>query len=702
MPESTTVKSELERAIESGDWERVEEVWLEALEQRPVPAAELHEARRRIWRAGRKSLALTLLELLVDTLDDTGPPAAALEATRELVRLTGGKAPDELKQRLLESLREARSDTRSLEQVLERHRIVDSRRPLDELDAAERWLDHDVGTVVEVVGRGVGRVVDLNLQLENVKVDIGTGRPMSIPFGAVRKHLRPLPADDIRRRMVENPDQIVEFVGAEPGEALVQILESLGERSDVAAIKTAIEAVLPASRWTSWWTKARKHPRVVSSGSGSRLSYSVTESAEDAVDALLEELRAAPPADRLPIVRRLSDRGTDVAAHTAEILAGSLDELVTHDPGLAWQTAGALVELPGGADPAATCRRRLLTETEPLALLSGIADRASRLEALDEIRTQRPEGWPEVWGEWMLHDDNSQVLDTIVRGLVNEGRGELVDESLEAVFRNHFQHPAQFIWACEAMTKEGCPDPVRQRMTPSLLEKLPETLSRQEFAPFRNRAKGLLDGGKVAVRLLLESASAQQADRFRQRVERLDNVEPLRLKLIEQATQHHRSETAQVDAPILAASRSAVEGKREELRLLLEKEIPKTLKGIKAAAAEGDLRENFEYHMLRDRQELQSARAAKLQEELAVVRVLEPGAADTSTVNIGTVVHLQAEDGGTIEPITILGAWDADLERRIFANGSELAQRILGKTVGDTVTVEEGPATITKIEEWGG
>jgi transcription elongation factor GreA len=237
-------------------------------------------------------------------------------------------------------------------------------------------------------------------------------------------------------------------------------------------------------------------------------------------------------------------------------------------------------------------------------------------------------------------------------------------------------------------------------MTPSLLEKLPETLSRDEFAPLRNRAKALLDGGRVVIRLLMESASAQQAERFSQRLARLDNVEPQRLKLVEQAVRHQRPQSVEPSAPILAATKGAVERKREELRVLLEEDIPKTLKGINAAAAEGDLRENFEYHMLRDRQELQSARAAKLQEELAAVRVLEPGAADTSTVNTGTVVYLEGDGGRQLDPITILGVWDADLDRRIFANGSELAQRILGKAVGDSVTVEEGPATITKIEAW--
>jgi transcription elongation GreA/GreB family factor len=106
--------------------------------------------------------------------------------------------------------------------------------------------------------------------------------------------------------------------------------------------------------------------------------------------------------------------------------------------------------------------------------------------------------------------------------------------------------------------------------------------------------------------------------------------------------------------------------------------------------------------MLRDRQELLSARAAKIQEELGTVRILEPGAADNTTVNIATVVHFEEENGHFVPPLTILGAWDADLDRRIFANGSELAQRLLGCSVGDEVEIEEGTVTISRIESWQG
>ena len=236
-------------------------------------------------------------------------------------------------------------------------------------------------------------------------------------------------------------------------------------------------------------------------------------------------------------------------------------------------------------------------------------------------------------------------------------------------------------------------------MTPSLLEKLPDGLNRREFASLRGRCKALLDGGKVAIRLLLERANEGQAQRFSQRVARLPGVEPQRVKLVEQAAhQAHGSSQAEPEGPLLVATQEAVESQHAELDQLLKVDIPKTLKGINAAAAEGDLRENFEYHMLRDRQELQSARAAKLQRGLREVRILEPGKADTSMVNIGTVVHFD----GAEEPLTILGAWDADVDRRIFANGSGLAESLLGKVPGDEAEIEGRTVTIFSVEAWTG
>ena len=702
MAENFEVTAEFLEALDTEDWDRVEELWLEALDDLPISIEELFEVRRLVWKAGRKNLARTLLELLADSLDTAGSTDLVMRTLRELTRLADGKPTSELLERVASSLSTARSGKPSLKAVLAHHDIAAARRPLEELDTIERWLEHDVCTAVEVVGQGVGRVVDLNLELGNIKVDIGTKRPISVPIGAVDRYLKPLPEGDFRRHKVEDPEGLAKFVAESPGEALVQVLESLGQPSNVSAIKAAMDGVLDSKSWTSWWAKARKHPRVLSSGTGSRLRYAVSQSAEAADETLLDELRSAALSEKPAAARRLADRGPETAGAASQILQDSLAEMEVSDLGLAWQTAGILAGLPNGSDAAVACRQRLIVRGEFLPLLSGVNDRTARTEALLAIAEAAPDQFPEVWADWLLHEDNPQNMRTIATRLEAEGYAPLLDRSLEAIFRNHVEHAAQFLWACEFMAEDDCPATIRSRMTPSLLEKLPDTLTRREFSSMRSRAKGLLDGGQVAVRVLMESASARQAERFSQRIARIDAVEPQRVRLVEQAAQHMQLESDEPAAPILVATKGAAEAKQEELRTLLEQEIPKTLKGINAAAAEGDLRENFEYHMLRDRQELQSARAAKLQEELAVVRILEPGAADTSTVNIGTVVYFEPVDGNSVEPITILGAWDSDLDRRVFANGSDLVQKLLGAEIGEEVEIDEVTAAIKSIDAWKG
>lgn len=697
MPDQPAISTAFENALDTDNYDRVEELWLEALDRDRIRVDELLEVRRRLWSAGRRALALTLLDLLVDTLEGRDDPYQTLAALKEIVRLTDKKKPD-LLERLQRALTATRADSPSLDAIVSRYSLTSQKKPTEALREMENWLDHDQGTIVEVVGQGVGRVIELNLTLDNIKVDIGGRRPVSVPFGAVAKFLRPLPEGDFRRRHVEEPEVLAEYVRDQPGEALVEVIESLGNEIGVASIKGALDGVLDLKGWTSWWGKARKHPRVLTSGTGSRLRYSVSESAENATDVLLNELEQADPRQRLTVAKRLAARGADASAEAVRVLESSMTTI--DDPGLAWETAAVLDSFTGGREAADEIRERVLTSSAPLSILSGIKDRQVRAVALEAIRGAHPDDWPEAWGEWLLHEEAPAVLDTIATTLDAENAAEALDAAIEAVFRNHVQHAAQFVWACERMINENAPEPLRRRMTPSLLEKIPDGLNRREFASMRSRCKTLLDGGKVAIKLLLESASESQAQRFSQRVARLPGVEPQRVKLVEQAAhQAHGSSGIEDEGPMLVASEEAVEAQRAELKKLVEVEIPKTLKGINAAAAEGDLRENFEYHMLRDRQELQSARAAKLQRGLGEVRVLEPGTADTSKVNIGTVVHFEDD---VVAPLTILGSWDADVDQRVFANGSGLAEELLGCTIGDEVEVEGREAVIARIDAWVG
>ncbi|MBL9134186.1 MAG: GreA/GreB family elongation factor, partial [Verrucomicrobiaceae bacterium] len=63
--------------------------------------------------------------------------------------------------------------------------------------------------------------------------------------------------------------------------------------------------------------------------------------------------------------------------------------------------------------------------------------------------------------------------------------------------------------------------------------------------------------------------------------------------------------------------------------------------------------------------------------------------ADTPTdkVGIGTVIDMQDLSGGSMETVTILGAWDGDTEKNIISYLSESAKALIGRVIGDEVDI---------------
>jgi transcription elongation GreA/GreB family factor len=139
-----------------------------------------------------------------------------------------------------------------------------------------------------------------------------------------------------------------------------------------------------------------------------------------------------------------------------------------------------------------------------------------------------------------------------------------------------------------------------------------------------------------------------------------------------------------------------------ELKELVEVKIPANSRAIGEAAAHGDLWENSEWKFaIEERNKLQ-ARQAKMQDELAKARVLHPSDVPTDSVGIGSRVTVKRADNDARIELSLLGPWDTDLERRRYSYKTALAQNLLGKSVGDTVTLKlEGDEAEYRIEALG-
>jgi transcription elongation factor GreA len=135
----------------------------------------------------------------------------------------------------------------------------------------------------------------------------------------------------------------------------------------------------------------------------------------------------------------------------------------------------------------------------------------------------------------------------------------------------------------------------------------------------------------------------------------------------------------------------------EEFTRLKNNLRPKIVIELEAARAMGDLSENFEYHAAKDRLGLIDAKINDLEDKLARLEVVDTSKIDNSKVVFGTkvkLVNLETEDEVTYR---IVGDFEADASHNEISINSPIAKALIGKKVGDEVTVHT-PGGIKQFE----
>ncbi len=132
----------------------------------------------------------------------------------------------------------------------------------------------------------------------------------------------------------------------------------------------------------------------------------------------------------------------------------------------------------------------------------------------------------------------------------------------------------------------------------------------------------------------------------------------------------------------LLVSAWSLEAKRAELEDIVKSQQPASKKAIEAARELGDLRENAEYKMAREHDELLSARRAELERDISLADPID-FKGDPSVVHIGSTVTLESSEYKGQQTYTILGAWDSDTSKNIFSYLTPIAKAMLDKKVGE-------------------
>ncbi|MDA0284646.1 MAG: transcription elongation factor GreA [Planctomycetota bacterium] len=143
-------------------------------------------------------------------------------------------------------------------------------------------------------------------------------------------------------------------------------------------------------------------------------------------------------------------------------------------------------------------------------------------------------------------------------------------------------------------------------------------------------------------------------------------------------------------------SREGYDKLREEIRHLEDDVMPVITAAIAEARAEGDLKENTEYHGQREAQGMTQAKINQLKTKLSQCEIVDKASLPKGVVTFGSTVTVKDLDLNDLETYEFVGPGEEDYTGDVMKilTSSPLASSLSGKKVGDQVEVEVPRGTL--------
>jgi transcription elongation GreA/GreB family factor len=685
VPDSDLVPPGFSSLLERKKFADMEEEWVRHIEagdtELPVFFAVAAAAKKKGHGA-----ATGWLRLLADELGGRGDAEGRMRVLLELARM----APTDLAVRtdLEKALRDRFAGHPALSSVLTKNAIASAADPAAAAGKIERWLRFSPGDVYHLPGRGPGRIVEMNPALDVLRFEVG-GVKLPLSLVSAEKSLQPIPEGHFLRDKLLRPEQLKALAASDPSEAVRRLLASLGRPVTLGELKEDFSGIVDESRWTSFWTAAKKHPQLLVSGSAKSGKISWSESAGAADDSIRKAFFAAEPRKQIELARKHGKRSKALAQEFADRLAQEAQQAAPRDPALAWELSQTALRLVPSSEEAFPAYLLLAVNDLP-GVISRVHDASAREKALQAVRAAS-DGWADLFADQYHREDDSRVLAYIFDELGSTGPRR--DEIARRILRSPRSAPRAFVWLAERLHEENGP------ATPALFQALVDALRQDEFSALRARLKEFFDPGNLAVRLV-RAASEEEARDYLTALTRASGLEEHRRAVVREALLMQFPDLRAPAREYLYGTAESIEARRQELIRLKQVDLPANAEAMRTAKEHGDLRENFEYQSARQKHEYLSARIASLADELSRTRVLDPTRIETSEVRVGTRVVLREVDGGAERVAVILGPWDSKPEENVYSYQSEFAEGLLGRRPGDRVTLSGVPAEIVTISPW--
>ena len=138
----------------------------------------------------------------------------------------------------------------------------------------------------------------------------------------------------------------------------------------------------------------------------------------------------------------------------------------------------------------------------------------------------------------------------------------------------------------------------------------------------------------------------------------------------------------------LPITKSGEQKLTEKLRQLKTKDRPEISQAIAEARAHGDLKENAEYHAAKEQQGFVEAKIQEIEHALANAQVIDvKDIPETDRVVFGATVDLYDLTNDKSITYKIVGNLESDPEAGLISIQTPIAKGLMGKNVGDEVSI---------------
>ena len=574
---------------------------------------------------------------------------------------------------------------------------------------------------------GVGCIQSVDTENSRIVIQFESqAEPKSMDLAFCLQKLQVLPETHIIVEVRKDPKAAERLLKTDPSEWVVKALQSFPDRQASplaleALLRQALEPLFKPAAFKYWWSSVQKAllqnplicvPRNKTDVFALRAEPISRE--HELLDALLFAKQAAQKITlgmqlcQLPSLEGIRKELPSVL----EIISPLLE-----NPQLSaaqrleacWICSDIARTIDADAEPFKQSARNLVQDAKQLP------DLAEKIPHVHHERLMRllikacPDDWQDVVLS-LLKNGSSGLIDACFGCLVKQKREALLTETLEKWLREQSLGNSLLIWI------------LRHRKVPPFAALLTPLFGTQFLTcvlqAIDGDALGVAPGRRIALAEelnkdttligdLLKNATVSTATdlaRLLMNNQGLDDLKKrsllARFIRVFPELQSFAENPSGKSEETLWVSQAGLETAKAEYATLVNEKIPANKAAIAKARELGDLRENSEYKMARQDQTVLLARKSELEKFINRARVIAADAVKTDKVNVGTKVTLK-NASGTSTVYTILGAGDSDPKKNIVSYQTPLAQAMLGRAVGESVTLPNGEtASVQSIQRY--